>query len=179
MWYNFLCDMTELPNFIYDEIMIKFFYFWILFISAYNLETLVNTLGKSLMNKTNKRGPITKPWRTPLKISTQSETISPWTTLCLLSFRKASIHLSISPSKPYALNLVSRRLCWTMSNALEKSNKITSTGMPLCKLAEMKSRVVHVMHNKSCTTNHAQKIMHCMTCNAWFEFEFEFFSHQK
>ena len=82
------------------------------------------------MYKRNSTGPRTEPWGTPLVTLTQSETVSPRTTLCLLLERNDSTQDKKSVLSPYPLSLCNNLRCGTMSKALRKSRYMTLTASP-------------------------------------------------
>ena len=81
------------------------------------------------------RGPRTEPCGTPDETSFQVENSPLSTVLCDLSLSQSCTHASRWPPIPCASILARRRLCGTLSKALEKSRYITSTDFPSsCKL---------------------------------------------
>ena len=77
--------------------------------------------GKSLVNKTNSKGPKTKPWGTPLRHGNQSEHTPLILTCCFLSVKKFLIQVIENTSTPYAQSLVISSEWDIQSKALEKS----------------------------------------------------------
>ena len=64
------------------------------------------------------------------------------TTCCFLSVKNEFIHVLVFPSIPLYLSLRERRLCETLSKALEKSNIAMSTCLPEFRDLEISSVVI-------------------------------------
>ena len=77
----------------------------------------------------NNVGPRTEPWGTPLITGSQFHAMSPKTTRWRLLERKAVIHFTRLPSKPYFLSLRISRWWETLSKAFAKSENTMSVGV--------------------------------------------------
>jgi hypothetical protein len=76
--------------------------------SAFSLTLLMRLSLKSFIKIKNNSGPSTEPCGTPLKTSSQDDTLSPSTSRCLRSDRKDCINFNSDPEYliPYAFSFV-------------------------------------------------------------------------
>jgi hypothetical protein len=79
--------------------------------SAYNFVSLIIFLLKLFIKITNKRGPSTDPWGTPLVTFFQLEIFSPITTRWTLFYKKALHHFNMNDTKPKPSNFFNN-LMW-------------------------------------------------------------------
>jgi len=98
--------------------------------SANKLTVDVKLSAMSFMQNRKSQGPSTDPWGTPEITGTQPEEAPSTRTDCERSLRKFPIQVFVLSSMPYILNFSTKRLCSTLSKALEKSRTQMSVWSP-------------------------------------------------